>query len=360
MTSTLRPAEVFPPSEYLREELEARGWTEVEFAQILDRPVQLVSEILNDRKEITAETALELGHALGTSPELWLNLQAMYRLSEARSTVDLSPVERRARLRNIVPVRDIRNRGWIEDTDNLDVLEASMCSFLGIESLDEVPFNAVAARRSNADDVITPEQTAWVARVRNLASEVEVARYDADALVELAPSIAQRLSDPFELPNLRSWLADVGVALVVELPLRSSKIDGASFWAGNTPVIGLSTRGNRFDGFVFTLLHEVAHLTREDVTKESLPRIDEELALDDSAQGIEAEANEVAAQWIFPGGLDAPADVTLPRVLELAEKYQVHVSLVVGRLQWMRVLTWSQYRRHIPRVRDLLDLGGEV
>lgn len=360
MTSTLRPAEVFPPSDYLREELEARGWTEVEFAQILDRPVQLVSEILNNRKEITAETALELGQALGTSAELWLNLQAVYRLSEARSMVDPSPVERRARLRNIVPVRELRKRGWIADTDNLDDLEASICSFLRIGSLDETPFQAIAARRTNDDEVLTPEQTAWVARIRNLASQMEVSRHDADALERLALDIPRLLADPLELPNLQSWLADTGVALVVELPLRSSKIDGASFWSGDTPVIGLSTRGNRFDGFVFTLLHEIAHLTRGDVSKESLPRVDENLAHDDSAQGVEAEANKAAAEWIFPGGLDVPGDVTLARIRDIAREYKVHPSLVVGRLQWMEKLTWNQYRRHIPRVRDHLGLGGEA
>jgi len=360
MTSTLNPAEVFPPSEYLREELEARGWTEVEFAQILDRPVQLVSAILNDKKEITPDTAVELSHALGTSAELWLNLQATYRLSEARSTVDPSPVERRARLRNFVPIRELRNRGWIEDTDNVDDLEASVCRFLRIENLDEMPFQAIAARRTNDDEVLTPEQTAWVARVRNLASEMEVSPHDADALEGLARDIPRLLTDPLELPNLRTWLADAGVALVIELPLRSSKIDGASFWSCDTPIIGLTTRGNRFDSLVFTLLHEIAHLIRRDVSKESLPRIDEDLALDDSAQGVEAEANKAAAEWIFPGGLDVPDDVTLARIRDIAREYNVHPSLVVGRLQWMEKLTWNQYRRHIPRVRDHLGLGGEA
>ena len=60
----------FSPGEILRDELDARDWTYVEFAEILGRPVQAVSEILNDRKEITTETALEIGRALGTGPEL--------------------------------------------------------------------------------------------------------------------------------------------------------------------------------------------------------------------------------------------------------------------------------------------------
>ncbi|MFM7534693.1 MAG: HigA family addiction module antitoxin [Acidimicrobiales bacterium] len=80
MNSTHIPAEVFPAGEYLRDELEARGWTISEFAEIIGRPIQAVSEILNGGKEITTATALAFADALGTTPELWLNLQAGFRL----------------------------------------------------------------------------------------------------------------------------------------------------------------------------------------------------------------------------------------------------------------------------------------
>ena len=35
------PAEVFPPGEFLADELEARGWTQTEFAEIIGRPQTL-------------------------------------------------------------------------------------------------------------------------------------------------------------------------------------------------------------------------------------------------------------------------------------------------------------------------------
>ena len=47
--------------------------------------MQAVSEILNGRKQIVADTALAIGEALGTSPQLWLNLQTTFNLVEARS-----------------------------------------------------------------------------------------------------------------------------------------------------------------------------------------------------------------------------------------------------------------------------------
>lgn len=81
MAKLPKPAEIFPPGEFLRDELQARGWTQGEFARILSRPLQMVNQIINGRKRITVETAKEISLALGTSPELWLNLENAYRLS---------------------------------------------------------------------------------------------------------------------------------------------------------------------------------------------------------------------------------------------------------------------------------------
>ena len=80
---THMPAEAFPPGEYLRDELEERGWSVTEFAEIIGRPVQTVSEILDANKPITVDTAQSFSEALGTGAELWLNLQDAYRLHGA-------------------------------------------------------------------------------------------------------------------------------------------------------------------------------------------------------------------------------------------------------------------------------------
>ena len=48
-----------------------------------------IAEIVNNRRRITADTALRLGLFFGTSPEFWQNLQAHYDLKMARRA--LSP-----------------------------------------------------------------------------------------------------------------------------------------------------------------------------------------------------------------------------------------------------------------------------
>jgi HTH-type transcriptional regulator/antitoxin HigA len=75
-----RPAEVFPPGEYLAEELEARGWTQADLAELLAVPLQAVSDVIAAKRRVSPEIARALAVALGTSPELWLNLESAYRL----------------------------------------------------------------------------------------------------------------------------------------------------------------------------------------------------------------------------------------------------------------------------------------
>ncbi len=85
--SALRiPAEIFEVGEYLRDELEERGWTISEFAEIICRTIQTVSEILNGKKEITVDTANSIAAVFGTTPELWLNLQNNVKIHKVRNS----------------------------------------------------------------------------------------------------------------------------------------------------------------------------------------------------------------------------------------------------------------------------------
>ncbi|MDO8716817.1 MAG: HigA family addiction module antitoxin [Dehalococcoidales bacterium] len=73
-----------PPGEYLAEEIEARGLSQKELARQMGRPLNAINEIINGKKAITAETALQLEDAMPEIPaRFWLNLETDYRLNKA-------------------------------------------------------------------------------------------------------------------------------------------------------------------------------------------------------------------------------------------------------------------------------------
>lgn len=88
-------AEAFPPGEYIKDEIEARGWTQRDLARVLGRSEPKVSELINGKRAVTVRTAMELGAAFGTGAEVWLNLEAQWRLRQGMPSVEA--IERRAR-----------------------------------------------------------------------------------------------------------------------------------------------------------------------------------------------------------------------------------------------------------------------
>lgn len=64
------------PGEILREDvLPATGLSQGEFAEVLGVSRRTVNEILQEKRPVTVDMAHRLSRALGTSPEVWLNLQ---------------------------------------------------------------------------------------------------------------------------------------------------------------------------------------------------------------------------------------------------------------------------------------------
>jgi addiction module HigA family antidote len=73
------------PGEMLKEEfLATYGLSQNRLAKAVGISPNRVAEIVNNRRRITADTALRLGLYFGNSPEFWMNLQAHYDLKVAR------------------------------------------------------------------------------------------------------------------------------------------------------------------------------------------------------------------------------------------------------------------------------------
>ena len=72
------------PGEFLREDfLKPLSLSVNALAMALHVPATRISEIVNERRGITTNTALRLGRYFGTTPDFWINIQAAYELAIA-------------------------------------------------------------------------------------------------------------------------------------------------------------------------------------------------------------------------------------------------------------------------------------
>ena len=84
------------PGEVLRAEyLEPLNLTARGLAEEIGVPGNRLTEIIRERRSVTADTAIRLGRYFGTDPRLWLNLQTAFDLSKAEADHDYSTVHTR-------------------------------------------------------------------------------------------------------------------------------------------------------------------------------------------------------------------------------------------------------------------------
>ena len=351
------PAEVFPPGEFLADELEDRGWTQVEFAEIIQRPGKVVNEIIAGRKSITPETAREFSAALGTSPQYWLNLELAYQLWRTAPAPSAEIIARTAKLRERFPVHEMIKCGWIEGSENPEVIERRVLDFFRISSSDDQPRISHVARRNYRED-FSPFQGAWLFRVKQLAEAVPAPRYSDKRLREAVASMELLMTEPEEIRHVPKLLLECGVRLIIVEPIPNSKIDGVCFWIdeAKSPVIGLTLKWDFIDRVWFNLRHEIEHVLRGD-GKEHVVIDDFESGFDNENK-VERVANDAAANFCVPQ--DDLADFIMRHdpmysttsFIGFSRLMKRHPGIVAGQLQH-KIERPELFKKFQSRVRDI-------
>jgi HTH-type transcriptional regulator/antitoxin HigA len=349
------PAEVFPPGEFLADELEARGWTQTEFAEIIGRPQKLVNDIILAKRSITPETAADFAAALGTSAQFWMNLETAWQLSKVPPRDD--SIARAAKLRERFPVREMCKRGWIQPGNSPAELERNVLTFFDLDSIDSKIEFQHAARRNYKREV-TAHQWAWIFRVNQLASALQISAYSEATLRKRTPELEALMTEPEGVRHVPRILLECGIRLVVVESIPGSEIQGVCFWINDnrSPVIGLTLKGDQIDKFWFDLWHELEHVLNGDGKDGPIIEdFDENNVGDDES---EKNANRAAADHCVP--LGPMKDFILRHNPMFSEKSLIgfarlmrrHPGIVAGQLQ-KRTNRWDLFKRHQAKIRHI-------
>jgi HTH-type transcriptional regulator / antitoxin HigA len=355
MSNTLTSARAISPGRILQRELDARGWTQKDLAEITSRPSQTINEIIKGTKQITPETARELSAALGTSAKFWTNLEANYRLNLAKKKHKEEEIERRSRLYTLAPISELIKRQWIESTESIDELEKSVCEFLDINSPQETPQFAANFRHSQ---ILEPEDSAkiaWCKRVEQVVSKQTLGEFQLDKLTKAIPKILSYAEKEEDVAHVPQMLNDLGVYFTIIPHLNKTYLDGAAFYLGDHPVVALTLRHNRIDCFWFSLLHELGHIVagHRGVYLDNLDELEQ--------NSEEEEANELARNWLIDEkALKLFINQTKPKfskqaIINFAQSQDRHPGIILGRLQHEGLVPYQNLRVLLVKVKLFLS-----
>jgi HTH-type transcriptional regulator/antitoxin HigA len=353
-----------PPGSFIADELEARGWSQLDLAFVLGVSTQTINPIINGKRGIGPDMAKALGKAFDVPAEFFTNLQAAYDLAQAR---DPDPsVERRARLQDCYPIRDMMKRGWLEETDS-EMLDLQIARFFKVKTLGDVPHMDFAAKKTYYDE--TPAaQLAWLFRVRQIAESMTVPAYSESKLRAAIEQMKDLRTEPEETRHVPRLLAECGIRFVVVEALPKAGIDGVCFWLNKkAPVIGMSLQRDRIDNFWFVLRHECEHTLQKHGQEKEVIDIDIEKDVTSGTTIPEEEkiANAAAADFCIPS--ESMADFVLrvkpffseQRVLAFANRMHIHPGLVVGQVQ-KRTGNYAFLRKYQSKIRQFVTPGAMV
>lgn len=356
------------PGEYLLDELNERGWKQVDLADVMGVSEQRINEIATGKRSITRDTAQLLEAALGIDAQHWLNLEAVYRLARVRSDTQHSTVAQRARLYAKAPVREMVRRRWIEPSNDIDVLQRRILDFLGTETLDETPTVWHAARKGTSYGVDNPAQATWLIRARKLARAVDAGQFSDKSLDKAFQSLKIFTKNAEDVRHVPRVLAEAGVRLVIVEGLEHARIDGACLWLDEkSPVVALSLRYDRIDNFWHNLMHELGHVRRHHGLEGYKP-VDANLPPDGMSDDQnkppqEREVDQFAAEFLVPQeALESFIRRTRPlysgvKIARFAALHQIHPGIVVGQLHHRRDqsdVQYTHFRRTLEKVRHIV------
>jgi HTH-type transcriptional regulator/antitoxin HigA len=361
------PAEVFRPGEFIRRALEARGWSQADLAEITQRPLQVINEIIAGKRGITTDTAWGLSQALGNSAVYWLDQQARYDLSRGKQPA--GDVALRAKIFTKGPVKEMLKRGWLRSAADAQALEEDAKRFFGLSSIDDVAhFWDYAARMPLPyEEQPPPNLTTWLFASLHVAETVSVrSDYAPQKLERALAELSRLVRQPEDVVHVPAVLLDAGIRLVIVEHLPQTRIDGACFWIDNRwPVISMSLRFDRIDYFWHTLEHELGHVAAQDGRANERRPVDRDLVgqqamATELKPEFEQAADRFAVERLVPQ--DALREFigrwrplySRTRILDFSRRVGVHPGIVVGQLQFRREIEYSHSRDLLVKIRDLV------
>src|ERR1700722_14006112 len=126
-----RPAYGVAPGKLLEEYLETQSISARELARRCGRSAKLIVEIISGKASLEPETALQLERVLGMDADVWLRMEATYRLFLARAD-DATRLSSEIGWAARFPIRELERRGILTASKDAAQTVTQLLGFFGV------------------------------------------------------------------------------------------------------------------------------------------------------------------------------------------------------------------------------------
>ena len=347
--SLFQPDYAIHPGETLAETLEELGMSQAEVAQRMGRPLQMISEIIQGKKAITAETALQLERATGVPANFWNSSQRNYEAALARIEEERGIVPDTAWIKQF-PLKILISRRWIPECASQSEQMRALFNFFGVAGIKEwqtlwiAP--EVAYRKSTAFEANPMAAAAWLRQGERAAQQIRTEPYNQDAFVKALYEIRKLTATDADVfvPRATDLCRAAGVALIFVPEVPGTRAYGATRWlTPSKAILQLSLRGKTDDFLWFTFFHETAHILKHGKRDVFIEAPDG--SFDEETRRKEHEADTFASDFLIPkqalNKFRQQTRFNTQAIESFAAQLGIAPGVVVGRLQHEKLLPYT-------------------
>lgn len=342
----------FHPGYYIQEIIDEMEMSQAEFAERLTITPKNLSDLLHGKASISQNIAEKLSLMLGTSVEVWLNLQKKYEEKLIEQNLH-ETVEKEAASLSLIDYNYFVKLGLVKPVKERYERITELFRYFGIASFDYMHRSELLPQfrlTTTLDEKHRLNANLWVQTVINYGKEMPTSKYQEAKLKSILPKIRQMTGlTPSEFQHpLKKILAEAGIALVLLPSLKNSGVYGVTLWQSRDKVvIGMTNRGRKADIFWFSLFHEIGHVLEKRSSRTYVEMEPE--AKDPRVEVTEEEkaADAFARDFLIPAKdyerFVKRALLTESAIQQFADQLGIHPSIVVGRLQKEERIPYSQF-----------------
>ena len=336
----------FHPGYYIADVIEDMGITQAEFATRLGTNTKTLSYLLNGQANITNDLAKKLSAMMGTSPDVWLNLQSTYdkKLIEIQQAKEF---DEQAEIVKLIDYKYFVEVVGLPITKVIKEKIAYLCGWFKVSDLrimlkpDFLVNYRTGVSDVNEKNIINSK--AWIQTAINFSSRIETKPYDAEKLKAYLPELrSMTLQSPeVFMPRMKEIFAECGVAFVLLPNLKNSGVNGAVKWINDERVV-LAMNNRRLDAdiFWFSLFHEIRHVLQRKIKTVFISYGEKEMI--ELNEKLEEDADNFATNYLIPASefrkFEPNKFTSDAEIVAFAKSIGVHPGIVAGRLQHEGIL----------------------
>lgn len=264
------PNQAVHPGLLLKDRLKKQGIKQNELATEIGIVPSQLNEILKAKRSLTPELAVLLAEVFtDTTPRHWNRLQADYNVDHAAIEdsvrIKKDSLQKWNVLKQYLPISYFRKQDELSGNLTTDV--PHLLEILGFCSMNEFKEHiktteslCIHFKKSGKLSEYVPYVNTWVRYVKHLSTQQQASKIDFDVQEDVIKSVKKVFLGNDVERKLHSTLLKHGIKLIIKEKPDHVPLDGAAFMHKGSPVVGLTKRHKRYDNFIFTVYHELAHV----------------------------------------------------------------------------------------------------